>query len=206
MQLLPLSDLPAAGRLPAVLVVEDGEQASEVLPSIREPSRCVAIGSVGSLPMLLSLAERGSFVLNAAAPFVELIRLVDEALRQVRSGRSPNPGSADRLRHRAAEVRALGHLTPWEALVLEALMDGASAVEIAERTSRSLHTVRSHIKAVLSKLGVSSQVAAVGVAERSGAFTRLDVTRATFGAASRATGPVGPPGGGHRGAAGRVAP
>ncbi|WP_347352674.1 helix-turn-helix transcriptional regulator [Intrasporangium sp.] len=180
-RLCPLSDLPDANWVPTVLVIEDVERAGGPLHSIRHAGRCVAVGPSGALPVLLPLAERGAFVLNAAAPFAELVGLVDEKLRQVRSGRAPDPRSAEQLRRRVDEAAALRRLTSLEALVLEDLMDGASTVEIAERTSRSVHTVRSHIKAVLSKLGVSSQVAAVGMAERSGAFTALDTARATFG-------------------------
>jgi two-component system nitrate/nitrite response regulator NarL len=55
-------------------------------------------------------------------------------------------------------------LTKREALVLSELLDGASAEEIAEVHFVALTTVRSQIRAVLQKLGVRSQLAAVALA------------------------------------------
>ena len=55
-------------------------------------------------------------------------------------------------------------LTKREALVLGELIDGLSAEEIAEVHFVALTTVRSQIRAVLQKLGVRSQLAAVALA------------------------------------------
>jgi DNA-binding NarL/FixJ family response regulator len=56
-------------------------------------------------------------------------------------------------------------LTPREALVLVALTDGLTADEIAGEHFVSVATVRSQIRAVLQKLGVRSQLAAVAIAD-----------------------------------------
>ena len=56
-------------------------------------------------------------------------------------------------------------LTPREALVLSGLANGLSAEEIAREHFVALTTVRSQIRAVLQKLGVRSQLAAVAVAD-----------------------------------------
>ncbi len=56
-------------------------------------------------------------------------------------------------------------LTQREALVLAALTDGLSADEIARAHFVALTTVRSQIRAVLQKLGVRSQLAAVALAD-----------------------------------------
>jgi len=58
-------------------------------------------------------------------------------------------------------------LTGRERVVLGALMDGASAGEIAKASFVSMATVRSQIRSILEKLGVHSQVAAVALAHRS---------------------------------------
>ena len=55
-------------------------------------------------------------------------------------------------------------LTQREALVLAAMTDGLGAQEIAREHFVALTTVRSQIRAVLQKLGVNSQLAAVAVA------------------------------------------
>jgi DNA-binding NarL/FixJ family response regulator len=55
-------------------------------------------------------------------------------------------------------------LTQREAIVLGALVDGLTADEIAGAHFVALTTVRSQIRAVLHKLGVRSQLAAVALA------------------------------------------
>jgi DNA-binding NarL/FixJ family response regulator len=59
-------------------------------------------------------------------------------------------------------------LTERERVVLDALMDGASAEDIARASLVSLTTVRSQIRAILQKLEVRSQIAAVATAHRAG--------------------------------------
>jgi DNA-binding NarL/FixJ family response regulator len=87
-------------------------------------------------------------------------------------GQTIREGMIDELRiERASAKRAL---TPFERLtmrereVLAALVDGLSAEEIAEHQFVALTTVRSQIRAVLQKLGVRSQLAAVAYANRVG--------------------------------------
>ena len=83
-------------------------------------------------------------------------------------GRADRAALLDDLRReRASLLRAeatFERLTQREALVLGALVDGLSADEIAEAHFVALTTVRSQIRAVLQKLNVRSQLAAVAVA------------------------------------------
>ena len=87
-------------------------------------------------------------------------------------GRSTREALLDELRiERAGVRRALSpfeQLTLRERAVLAALVDGLSAEEIAETHFVALTTVRSQIRAVLHKLGVRSQLAAVAHANRVG--------------------------------------
>lgn len=55
-------------------------------------------------------------------------------------------------------------LTPSERRILFHMMEGRSAAEIAEELVVSLPTVRSHIRSILRKLKVNSQLAAVAIA------------------------------------------
>ncbi len=55
-------------------------------------------------------------------------------------------------------------LTPRESDVLRGLIAGESAEEIARSQYVALSTVRSHVKSLLRKLGVNSQLAAVALA------------------------------------------
>ncbi len=66
---------------------------------------------------------------------------------------------------RLAPFRAL---SPREQAVLAGLLAGDSAETIAHRSYVSLATVRSQIRAVLLKLGVNSQLAAVALAREAG--------------------------------------
>jgi two-component system, NarL family, nitrate/nitrite response regulator NarL len=87
-------------------------------------------------------------------------------------GRAVRDAMVDELRiERAGQRRALSpfeRLTLRERRVLAALVDGLSAEEIAEAHFVALTTVRSQIRAVLQKLGVRSQLAAVAHANRVG--------------------------------------
>jgi two-component system nitrate/nitrite response regulator NarL len=58
----------------------------------------------------------------------------------------------------------LESLTPREREVLARLMEGMPVRDIARLSVVSVATVRTQVKAILSKLGVSSQLAAVGMA------------------------------------------
>ena len=124
--------------------------------------------------ILASCLEQG------AAGWIGKDTFLDEVvarLHDVRDG-TPLVGCAtreamiDELRiERAGLRRALSpfeRLTARERDVLAALVDGLSAEEIAEAQFVALTTVRSQIRAVLQKLGVRSQLAAVAHANRVG--------------------------------------
>ncbi len=107
------------------------------------------------------------------------IRDVIEAVRRLEEGEallSPNElGELLRLavqQHtQDREARqAIEQLTPREREVLQALADGLSDKEIAERMYVGTGTVRNHVASILSKLGVHSRLQAVVFAARHGAI------------------------------------
>jgi DNA-binding NarL/FixJ family response regulator len=57
----------------------------------------------------------------------------------------------------------LGRLTPREREVLSCLAEGLTRPEVAMRLRMSTNTVRTHVQSILSKLGVSSSLAAVAL-------------------------------------------
>ena len=75
---------------------------------------------------------------------------------------------------KAARAREAVLAEPFERLssretqVLQALADGRSVAEIARDWVVSEATVRTQVRAVLTKLGVTSQLAAVAAARRAG--------------------------------------
>jgi two-component system nitrate/nitrite response regulator NarL len=98
---------------------------------------------------------------------------VDSALQDVIAGRpiigrTQRAGLLELLRAERYAARRVTttyeDLTPREALVLLGLTDGLTADEIARSHFVSVATVRSQIRAVLQKLGVSTQLAAVAIA------------------------------------------
>jgi two-component system, NarL family, nitrate/nitrite response regulator NarL len=68
----------------------------------------------------------------------------------------------------ARQPREFDRLTPKEQQVLSALMRGSTARDICKQFYVAMPTVRSQIRSILIKLGVSSQLAAVVLAYQSG--------------------------------------
>ena len=75
--------------------------------------------------------------------------------------------SRQRREDREAEL-IIGKLTPREQEVLQALAEGLSDKEIAERLYIGIGTVRTHITSILAKLGVQSRLQALVFAVRHG--------------------------------------
>jgi DNA-binding NarL/FixJ family response regulator len=83
--------------------------------------------------------------------------------RQAQGNGREAPGSGDG----PDVVNRLLLLTPREIEVLEALTDGHSTTKIASLLGISTATVRTHVKSLLSKLGLHSRVEAVSLILRS---------------------------------------
>lgn len=126
----------------------------------RDPAdlgRCLEEGAVG--------------VVSKHVPFERL----QQAVLDAASGRNVMP-EGDRLalldaavaarREEEARRAPFTSLTPKERQVLAHLVHGRSADEIAEAEFVSLATVRSQIQAILRKLQVNSQLAAVALAKQ----------------------------------------
>jgi DNA-binding NarL/FixJ family response regulator len=104
---------------------------------------------------------------------VEILAIVEHA-RRIHRTRAPRraPGhrrasDLERIERPGKGAAGLSLLTRQEQNVLAALMDGQAVREIAISNVLSPLTVRSHVRSILLKLGVSSQLAAVAVAHRS---------------------------------------
>ena len=118
-----------------------------------------------------------SGVLNKAAPLTEIIGAIHR-LSAGESLLSPRElldlldllrlAGREREQDQSARV-ALARLTAREREVLQALADGMSDKEIAERLHVSGKTVKSHMVSILDKLGVASRLQALVFALRHGA-------------------------------------
>ncbi len=134
-----------------VMILSGSEDADEL-------ARCLLAGAIS----IVSKSEPIEAILDTIEDAVErrTLRVADCAARLQQFD--------ERLRRQQADQARFIGLTSTEAEVLERLMDGRNAQEIASERFVSLATVRTQIKSVLSKLGVGSQLEAVAVAHRCG--------------------------------------
>jgi two-component system nitrate/nitrite response regulator NarL len=122
-------------------------------------AECVEAGAIG--------------IISKKEPFERLIDLVGDVVtgRAILSMGARERMLAELRAHRAQEGEKLApfqRLTVRECEVLQDLLEGKNAERIANESFVSVATVRSHIKSLLAKLGVNSQLAAVALARRSG--------------------------------------
>jgi DNA-binding NarL/FixJ family response regulator len=139
--------------------------------------------SVIALSVGASAAGVAACVEQGAAGLLHIDALADElvTVAKVSAGKasgairpsgngSGSSGSQRGRRQLPAPFDALVHLTSTERKVLFHMMEGRAAGEIASELVVSLTTVRSHIRSILRKLNVNSQLAAVAIAN--GAYPR----------------------------------
>lgn len=172
-----------AARGGAALIV-DGVLNADDRPLEACIARCRSMGApvvvvfcaVDALAAARWIEIGASAVLTHAAPLAEV---EDTLLRLARNetvlGVSVREGLLSRLRTQRqsdAERNALfTGLTRREAQVLRELALGTSPEEVARTSFVSLNTVRTQIRGILAKLGVTSVVAAVALAYRTGWMT-----------------------------------
>lgn len=143
-------------------------------PLVEAGARVVMVTGVADRARLGACLEAGAVgVVSKAAEFAVLVDTVQRAIDG-----APLMGDEERHallatardRRRADQNRLapFGTLSPKEQAVLVHLLAGESAETIAEKSYVSLATVRSHIRAILLKLGVNSQLAAVALARNAG--------------------------------------
>lgn len=156
---------------PDVLLIDLGLPDGDGLTAAREVSRRhpetrVVILTASDDPVAVVEADK----LGLAGYVGKDVRLdaVVEALQRAAQGE----GQVDRAMLRRlsgsrasqdAEPSSLDKLTAQERVVLGCLADGLSTSEIVAKLGISHTTVRSHIQAILDKLGVHSRIQAVAV-------------------------------------------
>jgi DNA-binding NarL/FixJ family response regulator len=144
--------IPALRALGVKVIVVTGEHAPAPLAD------CIEAGAAGVVAKSASFEE----LLNGVKNLLEDRPAMPAAAREQLLARGWEQRETEcRRRERFAR------LTARECEVLDLLMDGMSAEEIASETYVSITTVRSHIRSLLQKLEVNSQLAAVALAVRS---------------------------------------
>ena len=150
---------PDGDAIDAIAVIADTSPTTKVvvLTADDKPEpvrRALAAGAVGYLHK-----SRGIPALLGALQRVSSGEIVVEGTFAARGG---EPGASQHLQQLAT------YLTPRELECLELLAAGLSTSSIARRLGVSATTIRSHVQAVLTKLGVHSRLEAASVAIRHG--------------------------------------
>jgi DNA-binding NarL/FixJ family response regulator len=181
----PAAVIERAGGLAPVLVLLDldlgpamGSGLDLIRPLAGAGARVVMVTGVADRARLGACLEAGAIgVVSKAAEFsvlVDTVRRAVEGAPLLRDDERQALVEEARHRRRAQHDRLapFDTLSPRERAVLVRLLDGEPAEAIAERSFVSVATVRSHIRAILLKLGVNSQLAAVAMARSAGWPTR----------------------------------
>lgn len=153
----------------------DDRLSTPMIPALRDlGARVLVLTAERAAQRLGECLEAGADgVFDKAQPFDQLV----EALRDAMDGRTVmSLGAREDLLAglRSARTADRRRLAPFESLtarerdVLLGLLQGRSAEEIAREQVVALSTVRSHVKSLLRKLGVNSQLAAVALARDAG--------------------------------------
>jgi DNA-binding NarL/FixJ family response regulator len=142
------------------------DRPARITRALREAGIPVIALSVGASAAALAVCvEQGAVgLLHTDLLSQELAR---QSARRLNGNGGGNQNGHDEPRgpgQLPSPYNALVHLTPSERRVLFHMMEGRSAAEIAATLVVSLTTVRSHIRSILRKLNVNSQLAAVALA------------------------------------------
>ena len=151
------------------------ESGSTIVNSVHRSGRQVCVIDYpgdGDRPSAW-LRAGSAAVVSENEPFDQLFQTIArltrmDSRRSVK--RTPVASTADPpdARRRGPRLELFARLTEREQVVLAELMEGHCAEDIAKAAFVSISTVRSQIKAILLKLGVNSQLAAVAMARRAG--------------------------------------
>ena len=151
------------------------ESGSTIVKSVQESGRQVCVidyAGDGDRPSAWIRAGSAA-VISENEPFDQLFQTITRLIRigPPRSiPRAPvaSTGDPPDSRRGSPRLELFTRLTEREQVVLSELMEGHCAEDIAKAAFVSISTVRSQIKAILLKLGVNSQLAAVAMARRAG--------------------------------------
>jgi DNA-binding NarL/FixJ family response regulator len=151
-----------------------GDSTPVIAPVVAAGIRVLVVTGSAERMSVAAALEQGAFGHHLKSDGFEA--LVDKAIEALAGTPPLDPEERivllDELhRWRAARARALApfeRLTAREADTLRALTRGRSVADIAAEWVVSEATLRCHVRAVLAKLGVGSQLAAVAAALQAG--------------------------------------
>ncbi|NNL47644.1 MAG: response regulator transcription factor [Acidimicrobiia bacterium] len=179
------------------VVSTSGAQATEVLKSVASvrpdiviigdrhdrPDLIKQLSALDTKVLVICPANRvvearcivagASAILNMGQPYNELLQTIDDILAGKVLVTKAYLQEMQLVMREMKQIerdkrRKYERLTTREMAILAEISAGRSATEIAESSYTSVNTVRSHIKSVLQKLEVNSQVQAVAMAHQNG--------------------------------------
>lgn len=165
--------------LPVIVCEDDSGQlpdASARVPALTAGAGrhlVVVVAGRAALAAIARAVAAGATAVSADQPYRSLLLDVHEALATGHDTRERRERLLADLRERGEEASRFAGLTARERAVLIAIATGMNAEAIAASRPVGLATVRTQIAAVLRKLGVGSQVAAVALTSRSCADPRI---------------------------------
>lgn len=124
------------------------------------------------------LEAGGAAVISKSCGPADLVAVVELAIAgKALMAPSDRHALLTRLRKRRAweqrQVALFAQLTPREADTLVLIAQGSGAADIADQWQIALPTVRTHIRSILTKLGVTSQLAAAALARDTGWYATI---------------------------------
>lgn len=164
---LPPSRVTAHRRPDAAVLVCTGPGGAEPAAAglVRAGAPVVAVGPLRRPAALIAAVRAGATcAVDLDLPFPALVDAVLEGLSS--RLRPDRVGVLAALLRRQCEADLLDRLTGREREILRDLADGLTAGNIARARTLAIATVRSHIRAIMRKLGVSSQLAAAALGHR----------------------------------------
>jgi DNA-binding CsgD family transcriptional regulator len=160
------SDVVDSGPFNVVLLADENGRVVDPFPDLSDGAEAVVvIASRGSGQVLFRAVERGFGVVDADLPLAAQLRATDRALASAAG--AADSGVAALVRSWVADADRIDRLTSRELEILDRIMCGESAAAVAAHLMVEVTTVRTHIRSILSKLDVPSQLAAAAVACRS---------------------------------------
>lgn len=150
-----------AGIVAAVVVHDGGALPGDLVAEcVAHALPTVIVGSLRCPRELITAVHAGvTTVVDRDLPVLDLLAAVQRGL----TAPVPPMGLLADLHARQRSCDRLDRLTPRERTVLTELAQGMAAADIARLEHVSITTVRAHIRSILLKLDVSSQLAAVAV-------------------------------------------
>lgn len=165
---IPGSSLAELSRF-ADVVVADYDSALKLMAASDGRGRVLVLtheDSEAHVRLAMERGVRGYLMVGCAADdFLEALRVVSRGGTVL----------AQAAMYRIADSLTSRPLTPRELSVLRVLMGGLSNKAIAKKLAVSEGTIKSHVKAIMSKLNASGRTQAVAIAQRRGIWRANDI-------------------------------